>query len=266
MSLIQSLIPLDSPIRVFYHYVRGVIANHMYGNPAKDMIVIGITGSKGKTTVTNLIARGLDHAGKKVFMFSTANYSINGDWHDNNTKMTSPSPFVLQRLLKEAKEAGCEYAVIETSSHSIFYSRNYGIDYDVVALTNISQDHLDLHGTMEKYADTKLQLFTNIVNYRRKPGVKKVTVVNIDSDYVGKFLSEPTPDVLYTYGMAANAQIRAQNIEYFQNGTEFELKMPSNTLNMKTKLRGSFNVANILAAVSVLISQKVDIPTIVEAI
>ncbi len=266
MSFFRSLVALDSPIRVFYHYLRGAIAFRLYWNPARDMIVIGITGSKWKTTVTNLVARGLEHAGKKVFMFSTANYSINGQWSENNMKMTSPSPFVLQRLLLEAKKAGCEYAVIETSSHSIFYNRNYGIDYDVAVLTNISQDHLDLHKTMDNYAATKLQLFTNLVTYRRKPWVKKVTVINIDSDYASMFLSEPTPDTMYSYGMAANAQIRPQNIHYLKHGTEFEIKMPSNIVAIKTKLRGKFNVSNILAAVSVLISQKIDIPTIVAAI
>lgn len=265
MNFFRSLIALDSPIRVFYHYLRGLSALYLYGNPARDMIVIGITGSKGKTTVTNLVARGLEHAGKKVFMFSTTAYSINGAYSENNMKMTSPSPFVLQRLLKEAKEAGCEYAVIETSSHSIFYNRNYGIDYDVAVLTNISQDHLDLHRTMDNYAATKLQLFKNLVQYRRKPGVKKVAAINIDSDYASLFLSE-TFDTMYSYGMATNAQIRPQKVRYLKEGTEFEIKMPSNTLSIRTKLRGNFNVSNILAAVSVLVSQKIDIPTIIEAI
>lgn len=266
MQFLRSLIALDSPIRVFYHYLRGVIAFYLYGNPARDMIVIGVTGSKGKTTVTNLIARWLEHAGKNVFMFSTANYSINGQWSDNNIKMTSPSPFVLQSLLKQAKAAGCEYAIIETSSHSIFYNRNYGIDYDVAVLTNISQDHLDLHHTMDNYAKTKLELFKNLVTYRRKPWVKKIAVVNVDSDYASMFLQETTPDIMYTYGMTPNAQICSQNVHYLKDGTEFEIKMPSNTLSLTTKLRGNFNVSNILAAVSVLISQKVDVSSIVSAI
>lgn len=267
MNFLRSLVALDSPIRVFYHYLRGVIANLIYDNPARDMIVIGITGTKGKTTVTNLITRGLEHAGKKVFMFSTANYSINGEWAENNLKMTSPSPFVLQRLLKQAKEAGCEYAVIETSSHSIFYNRNYGIDYDVAVLTNIAQDHLDLHHTMDEYVATKARLFKNLVNYRRKPGVKKISVVNLDSDYATRFLGgDITPDIMYSYGMAQNAQIRPQNIRYLREGTEFEVRIPSNTFALKTKLHGAFNISNILAATSVLISQKIDIPTIVEAI
>lgn len=267
MNFLRSLVALDSPLRVFYHYLRGVVANLIYDNPARDMIVIGITGTKGKTTVTNLIARGLEYAGKKVFMFSTANYSINGEWAENNLKMTSPSPFVLQRLLKQAKEAGCEYAVIETSSHSIFYNRNYGIDYDVAVLTNIAQDHLDLHHTMDEYVATKARLFKNLVNYRRKPGVKKISVVNLDSDYATRFLGgDITPDIMYSYGMAQNAQIRPQNIRYLREGTEFEVRIPSNTFALKTKLHGAFNVSNILAATSVLISQKISISNIVEAI
>ncbi len=181
-------------------------------------------------------------------------------------KMTSPSPFILQKLLSKAKKAGCEYAVIETSSHSIFYKRNYGIDYDIAVLTNISQDHLDLHRTMDNYAATKLELFKNLVTYRRKPGVKKVSVINIDSDYASIFLKEPTPDTMYSYGMAPNAQIRPQHIRYLKGGTEFEVRMPSNTLSLRTKLRGNFNISNILAAISVLVSQKIDIPTIAKSI
>lgn len=172
------------------------------------------------------------------------------------------SPFVLQKLLKEAKEAGCEYAVIETSSHGIFYNRNYGIDYDVVVLTNIAQDHLDLHRTMEIYVATKLRLFKNLVVYRRKPGVKKVAAINLDSDYASTFLAETTPDILYTYGIAPSAQIRAENIRFLKSGTKFDVRMPSNTFAVKTKLRGAFNVSNILAAVSVLVSQRVDVATI----
>lgn len=266
LPFLRSLISLDSPIRVFYHYVRGVMALYMYGNPARDMIVIGITGTKGKTTVTNLIARGLEAAGKKTFMFSTANYSINGEWSANDMKMTSPSPFDLQRLLKQAKEAGCEYAVIETSSHSIFYNRNYGIDYDAAVLTNIAQDHLDLHRTMDHYIATKLRLFQDLVNFRRKPGIKKIASINIDIKEASKFLSETTPDILYTYGLAPNAQIRAQNIRHSREATEFEIKMPSNTFAMRTQLRGTFNIYNILAAVSILVSQRIDLVTIKEAI
>jgi len=189
-------------------------------------------------------------------MFSTVNYCMNGNFSDNNTKMTSPSPFTLQRLLKQAKSAGCEYAVIETSSHSIFYNRNYGIDYDVVVLTNISQDHLDLHKTMDHYVATKAKLFQNLMLYKRKGDVKKVSVVNMDSAHVTPFL-EATADQMYTYGLSPSAQIRATNIEDNETGMRFDVKIPSNTLSIETRLKGEFNVYNLLAAIAVLMSQKV---------
>lgn len=227
------------------------------------MIIIGVTGTKGKSTTTNLIARGLENAGKRVFAFSTVNYAIAGEWHENNMKMTSPDPFTLNRLLREAETAGCEYAVIEVSSHALYYGRVAGIDFDVAVMTNISQDHLDLHKTMDNYVDTKLRLFRGLVEFRRKRGIKKVSVVNLDSPYCEKFL-EPTADVVYTYGNAANAQIRAVDVEAGKTGTTFVVKMPSNRFSITTKLRGTFNVANILAATAVLISQKVQPDSIAE--
>ncbi len=159
MSAFSKLLPLNHPIRVLYHYVRGIAAHWRYGRPGRNMTVIGITGTKGKTTTTNLIARGLSGNGARVFAFSTANYCMDGEWHENTTKMTSPSPFVLQRLLREAENRGCTHAVIETSSHSVFYHRDYGVAYDTVVFTNLSRDHLDLHRTMADYLATKKRLF-----------------------------------------------------------------------------------------------------------
>ncbi len=112
--------------------------------------------------------------------------------------MTSPDPFVLQKFLAEGLQSGAEYAVIEVSSHALFYSRVYGIDFDVAVFTNLSQDHLDLHGTMEEYAKTKLKLFTGLAYGFRKKGIKKVSVVNIDDAYSEEFL-KATVDTLYTF-------------------------------------------------------------------
>ncbi len=200
LSFFRSLIRLDSPIRVLYHYMRGLLAFFLSGNPAKDMIVIGVTGTKGKTTTTNLIARGLIASGKKVAMFSTVNMILADEEMDNNIKMTSPSPFVLWSFLKQAKERGCEYAVIETSSHAIYYNRIYGLRYDVAVMTNISQDHLDLHKTMDNYVETKLQLFKNLYKYGIHKNIRKVAVVNMDSEYASRFLSKDiVVDVMYTF-------------------------------------------------------------------
>ncbi len=190
LNFFRKLIPLDSSLRVTYHYLRGITAYVLSGNPARDMIVIGVTGTKGKTTTTNLIAKGLQQAGKKVAMFSTVNMMIDGNFEDNNLKMTSPSPFVLWDFLARAKEAGCTYAVVETSSHALYYHRVYGLRYDIAVMTGISQDHLDLHGTMENYVETKTRLFKNLYRYGIRKDIRKVGVVNIDSEYSSRFLTK----------------------------------------------------------------------------
>lgn len=105
LSFLKKIIPLDGALRMSYHYMRALVAFWLSGNPAKDMIVIGITGTKGKTTTTNLIAKGLEAAGHKVAMFSTVNMSIDGKAVENNMKMTTPSPFFLWQFIRDAKAA-----------------------------------------------------------------------------------------------------------------------------------------------------------------
>ncbi len=263
LTYLRSLIALDSPLRITYHYIRGVLAFWLSGNPARDMIVIGVTGTKWKTTTTNLIARGLQKAWKKVAMFSTVNMMIDGEIEDNNTKMTSPSPFYMWDFLNRAKKAGCEYAVIETSSHALYYHRVHGLRYDAAVLTNISQDHLDLHKTMDNYVDTKLQLFRNLYKNGIKKWVRKIGVVNIDSEYADRFLSRDiVVDNLYTVGFSPSAGVRAENISNTEFSTEFDVRIPSNSFHLTSRLPGNFNISNILCAIAILMSQKIDIPTI----
>lgn len=250
---IKKLIALDNPFRLYYHELKGIIANLVYKNPSWDMIVIGVTGTNGKTTTTNIIAEWLKSAGKKVFMFSTVNIMMGDNTYTNNTKMTSPDPFFLQKMLSEAKEKGCEYAVIETSSHSVIMSRNWGINYDIAVLTNITQDHLDLHRTMEKYVQTKLKLFKWLITAPRKWLIKKTAIINIDSDYKDEFLAEAY-DSLFTYGKDVKANIKLENHESTMTWTKIQARIPWTTLNIETKLRGLFNVYNVLAAVWVFIS------------
>ena len=267
LSYLRKLIALDSPIRTTYHYARGVLAYWLSGNPAKDMIIIWVTGTKGKTTTTNIIARWLQSAGKKVAMFSTVNMMIDGKMMDNNLKMTSPSPFVLWKFLREAHDAGCTHAVIETSSHALYYHRVHGLRYDAAVLTNISQDHLDLHKTMENYVDTKMQLFKNLYRYGIRKEVRKVGVVNIDSEYSSRFLSKDiVVDNMFTVGFSPSATVRAENVTHTMDATEFDVKIPSNHFHLRTRLQWDFNISNILCAVAILISQKIDVSVIQKAI
>jgi UDP-N-acetylmuramoyl-L-alanyl-D-glutamate--2,6-diaminopimelate ligase len=216
------------------------------------MIVIGVTGTKGKTTTSNLIARGLIASGKKVAMFTTVN-TIIGDFEEENTlKMTTPSPFVVWDFIARARDAKCEYLVMETSSHALFYHRVHGLRYDVALMTNISQDHLDLHRTMDNYVDTKLLLFKNLYKYGIRKEVRKVGVVNIDNEYASRFLSKDiVVDAMHTYGFSTNASLRADNVVSKGSGIAFDVRMPSNTFRIKSKLQGEFNIMNILSLIHI---------------
>ncbi|MBP9812393.1 UDP-N-acetylmuramoyl-L-alanyl-D-glutamate--2,6-diaminopimelate ligase [Candidatus Gracilibacteria bacterium] len=264
---LKKLIPLDSPLRLTWHYLMGWLAYTASGNPAKEMIVIGVTGTKGKTTTCNLIAKGLIANGKKVAMFTTVNMIIGDIEEENALKMTTPSPWQVWEFIRRAQNAGCEYLIMETSSHALFYHRVHGLRYDVAVMTNISQDHLDLHRTMENYVETKLLLFKNLYKYGIRRDVRKVGVVNIDSEYSAKFLSKDiVVDAVHTYGISPRASIRAENIETKDSGLSFDVRMSSSKFHIDSKLQGEFNVMNILAASAVLISQKVPLETITKTI
>lgn len=229
------------------------------------MIVIGVTGTKWKTTTSNLIARGLIASGKRVAMFTTVNMIIGDVEEENALKMTTPSPFAVWDFISRARDAKCEYLIMETSSHALFYHRVHGLRYDVAVMTNISQDHLDLHRTMENYVDTKLLLFKNLYKYGIRKEIRKVWVVNIDNEYASRFLSKDiVVDAMHTFGFASNASLRADNVVSKGTGIAFDIRMPSNTFHIRSKLQWEFNIMNILAATSVLISQKVDIQTIIK--
>jgi UDP-N-acetylmuramoyl-L-alanyl-D-glutamate--2,6-diaminopimelate ligase len=261
LQKLKSLIALDNPLRLGYHFMRAVIANVRYGFPSKGMTIIGITGTNGKTTTSNIVAEWLRASGRKVFMFTTVNIMIWDETFINHSKMTSPDAFELQKWFAIAKKEGCDIAVIETASHGIKMHRNWWVDYDISVLTNITQDHLDLHRTMDDYVNTKLQIFKKLMYYQRKPGVKKTWIINLDSEYKDLFLAE-TYDSLYTYGMGYDANVKAENIKNTRTSMNFTVNMPGKDVHIKTKLRGKFNVYNILAAVSVFASLWIDRETI----
>ncbi|RKW22943.1 UDP-N-acetylmuramoyl-L-alanyl-D-glutamate--2,6-diaminopimelate ligase [Candidatus Gracilibacteria bacterium] len=265
MGNLKSMISLDNPARLTYHKLRAITANIINGFPSKNMVIVGVTGTNGKTTTCNIIARGLIKEGKKVFMFTTVNVIIGDQEFVNNTKMTSPDPFLLQKYLKMAKEKGCEIAIIETASHGIKMHRIWGIEYDICVLTNITQDHLDLHRTMRDYVKTKLTIFKKLIAYKRKPGIKKTAVLNMNSAYLDDFLDQ-TYDSLYKYGDAGNANVRAENLRIEGQTTKFDITTAGSVIKIETSLKGQFNVENILAAVCVFIAFGIDPKKIPEMI
>lgn len=265
MPSVKKLVALDNPLRLAYHKIRAIIANFSYWFPSKNMIIIWVTGTNWKTTTSNIIAQWLRAAWKKVFMFTTVNIIIWDKEYVNDTKMTSPDAFLLQRLFKQAKEEWCDIAVIETASHWIKMSRVWWLDYDIAVLTNITQDHLDLHRTMKDYVNTKLSLFKNLISYNRKPWIKKTAVINVWSEYSELFVEE-TYDSVYLYGKWNWASLVASNIRIENTLTKFDVKLPWKIITIETKLKWDFNIENILAAIWVFMSFSISGEKIIEII
>lgn len=210
------------------------------------MYIIGVTGTKGKTTTSTLIASALEASGRPVALLSTAQVWIAGEKSENQSKMTMDSPFKLWKLIKKAKKMGVTHLVLETSSHGIYYFRNFGIRYDAVVLTNISQDHLDLHGTMDHYVATKARLF--------KSEIHKICVLPRDSEYYDVF-AENAGTELVTYSMHSPATYQTRSLIANQEGIEMVIKCATHIPEeafIKSPLVGTFNAENILAAYATL--------------
>lgn len=267
-KFIKDLFALDNPLRLLYHKIRAVAANIIYWFPSRGMTIVWVTWTNWKTTTSNIIAKWLKASWKKIFMFTTVNIIIWDKEYVNDTKMTSPDAFLLQKLFKQAKNEWCEIAVIETASHGIKMSRVWWLDYDVAVLTNITQDHLDLHRTMKDYVNTKLRLFKELISYDRKPWIKKTWIINLNSEYSELFKNE-TYDSLYLYWRWSWASLSAKNIRVENNLTKFEVKIPWSNLNIETKFKWDFNVENILAAIGVFVAFWIDsskIPEIIKSV
>lgn len=143
----------------FYHLVQSVLANILYGFPSRRMRVLAITGTNGKTSTAFFVASILRAGARKVGMLTTVRFVIDKKEIANKLNMTTVNPFLLQRYLRKMYRAGCTDVVLEVTSHAIAQHRIWGIRFDAVALTNISHDHLDYHGTIKQYVATKTNLW-----------------------------------------------------------------------------------------------------------
>ena len=237
-SLFQALAP-------YGHLAEAIIYNCRYGFPARRMKVIGITGTNGKTTTSFLVHRMLNEAGHKTGLMTTVAWAIGDDVKLQTQHMTNVPVPLLMRRLKQMQAEGVEWLVLETTSHALAQYRTWGVPYSVAVLTNISQDHLDYHKTMERYIAAKQRLFR--LAQRNKEGLQ-MGIANADDRNGASFAAETQNSIMY--GIQAG-EVRAANIKMGASGIRYDAEAPDETYHIAGNLPGSFNVYNTLAAVCV---------------
>ncbi|MHB1391414.1 MAG: UDP-N-acetylmuramoyl-L-alanyl-D-glutamate--2,6-diaminopimelate ligase [Thermoleophilia bacterium] len=222
-------------------------AANFYGHPSAGMTLVGVTGTNGKTTTTFLLDEILRTGGRKTGLIGGVEYRT-GDQAFTASR-TTPESVELQRLLAEMSQAGVEVVTLEVSSHGIDLYRVACLAFDVAVFTNLTSEHLDLHGDMESYFDAKRRLFLDDLesaDITEPGGSRPVGVINVDDAYGRKLASELTDSI--SFGLAADADVTATDIRAIDDGTGFTLSLPSGATPAGIHLPGDYNLSNALAA------------------
>lgn len=217
-------------------------AANLHGDPSARLVVVGVTGTNGKTTTTYLLESIFAAAGGKVAVIGTINYRLAGEVL--RTGLTTPFPHELQDLMAAGLAAGATHLVMEVSSHSAAQGRIAGVRFDAGIFTNLSHDHLDFHGTMESYFDAKASFFRT---YLPAGGKKAGIAVNADDPY-GKRLAGEFPRSL-AFGSSREAPVHPVSVAMTWEGSRLVLATPSGEIDLRTRLIGAYNVSNVMAAV-----------------
>jgi len=228
------------------------IAQRFYGDPCRHLIVAGVTGTNGKTTTTHMVQKILAATGKPTLIVGTLGAWIeypNGTRHPiaEEGEFTTPEVYQLQAMLRCALDIGAQAAVMEVSSHALDQKRADGVRFDVGVFTNLTQDHLDYHGTMEAYAQAKLRLFTELAEQGGKPFK---AVINVD-DAWGRRFAAKARGAVYTYGQSESAWVRATEVEFRTDGLRFTVRTPGyEDTTFELRLIAPYNLYNALAAIA----------------
>ena len=250
-------------LRNLYHYIFALAAYWFYGRPARKIIVVGVTGTKGKSTTCRFIASVLEAGGHKVGVMSTVEFQIADERRLNTKKMTMLGRGEVQKMLRDMVRAGCRYAVIETSSEGIMQYRHLGLHYDVCVFTNLGTEHSERHGGFDNLRKAKGEIFAGLKNEQTKiiggRAVKKIIIANVDdanAPYYLNFSADKkigfriknagfnSPDI-----QLINAKITSSD----SAGSTFQIQ---NSI-FKINIPGDFNVYNALAAAVVGASQNI---------
>ncbi|MCD8390221.1 MAG: UDP-N-acetylmuramoyl-L-alanyl-D-glutamate--2,6-diaminopimelate ligase [Firmicutes bacterium] len=250
----QDEIDIDVPVWYVKNSRRELakLSCKYYGNPSEKFKLIGVTGTNGKTTTTYLIKDILEKAGKRVGVIGT-NQNVIGDkvLVTQSTTPTTPNSLELQQLFSEMAAGDAEFVVMEVSSHALELDRVYGCRFDVGVFTNLTQDHLDFHKTMENYLKAKERLFD----------ISEKGVVNYDDDYGKRITEEKECDFLKT-GFGGGCDLTVSNMSISADGDEFDVSYKGETYHMHLSIPGKFSVYNAVSAIGAAIQLGIDMETI----
>ncbi|WP_054956615.1 UDP-N-acetylmuramoyl-L-alanyl-D-glutamate--2,6-diaminopimelate ligase [Paenibacillus dakarensis] len=241
-------------------FAMAALADAFYGHPSQRMTIIGVTGTNGKTTTTYLIDKIMSDFGLKTGLIGTIHMKYDG----KKIPMpgTTPEALELQKSLSDMVEAGTEFCAMEVSSHALEQGRVKGTDFRTAVFTNLTQDHLDYHNSVEEYKNAKGLFFSRLGNaFAKDPKHRKYAVLNADDKASATFAKLTAAEVI-TYGLNDTADVRAANIAITAQGTSFHVDTFRGSADISLKMIGKFNVYNTLAAITAALLEEVPLQTI----
>lgn len=231
------------------------LASAFYHYPAQQLCMIGVTGTDGKTTTSNLISTILEQAGLKTGLMTTANFKISGREWENTSRQSTLESLEIQQFLRQMLDEGVTHAIVESTSHGLVLERVRGCQFDVGVVTNITSEHLDFHKTVENYRLAKARLFEMLDPERDKGlGARPVAILNRD-DSSYELLKSVSHVPVLDYSIDGPADIYAADLQLLPSHTQFRAILPAGEVEINTRLVGRFNVSNCLAAIATAYSQ-----------
>lgn len=235
-----------------YHWILAFTSAIYYGFPSKKIKVIAVTGTKGKSSTTEIINAILEHAGYRTALSNTIRFKIDHNSEANLFKMSTPGRFFLQRFIRKAVSAKCQYLILEISSQAVLTYRHRFIEIDTFIFTNLNKEHIEAHGSYDNYRNAKLEIAKNLERSTKSP---KTIIVNGDDIEADNFL-RANADLKIAYNL------RSLSPYFLENGIDFTYK----GVKVHSNLNGEFNLSNILAAITLAQTEKIDDSIIIEAI
>lgn len=248
MNILKKIIPrqIVSKLRPAYHFSLSLVGSILYRFPSKRINVVGVTGTKGKTTTSELLAALLEEAGRSVALTSTLKFKLGKSEERNIMKMSMPGRFFMQHFLRKAVSAGCDYAVLEMTSEGAKQYRHKFIHLNSLIFTNLSPEHIESHGSYENYRDAKLQFLTLLDESSKK---NKVSIANTDDKEGYRFLAtEKASTLSFSLDNLDSYEILERGIRFSYKGNTFF-----------SHLSGKFNLYNILAMITFAESQNISL-------